>query len=194
MRLRRALVVFVVAVIGLNIGLRALQGSLGGGPGGPASSSFGTAPSGAAAYGELLRAAGHRVTRSRERPRDLRPVPAQTTLVLLDPGLVDDADAAALRRYLEQGGRLVVAGALRGGWLHELLDDPPEWSGDDLGRVLPLAPRSELAGIRDVAPSTAPGRRRARRCRCSAAGAGACSRSRASAAARRSCSRAPSRS
>ena len=123
MSVRRMLVVFVAVVIGLNIGLRALQGSLGGGPGGPASSSFGTAPSGAAAYGELLRAAGHRVTRSRERPRDLRPAPAQTTLVLLDPGLVDDADAAALRRYRRAGRPARRGGPLRGGWLHELLDD-----------------------------------------------------------------------
>lgn len=144
----RVLVGFVVILIALNIGLRAVEEAFGGRPSGPASSAYGTTPEGAAAYGELLRRAGHRVTRSRELPRHLR-LPPSTTLVLLDPGLVDDADAAALRAFVESGGRLVAAGVLRG-WLHELLDAPPKWSQDAVEDVRPLAPRSELARIRDV--------------------------------------------
>jgi hypothetical protein len=142
------LVGFVVILIALNIGLRAVEEAFGGRPGGPSSSAYGTTPEGAAAFGELLRRAGHRVSRSRELPRDLR-LPPGTTLVLLDPGLVDDADAAALRAFVDGGGRLVAAGALRG-WLHELLDAPPEWSPDAVEHVRPLAPRSELSAIRDV--------------------------------------------
>jgi hypothetical protein len=144
----RVLVGFVVALIALNIGLRAVEEAFGGRPGGPSSSAYGTTPTGAAAYGELLRRAGHRVTRSRELPRDLRPQPG-ATLILLDPGLVEDADVAAVRAFLESGGRLVAAGELRG-WLHELLDAPPQWSPDAVERVRPLAPRPELARIREV--------------------------------------------
>jgi hypothetical protein len=143
----RVLVGFVAIVIALNIGLRAVEGAFGGRPGGAASSAFGTSPEGAAAYGELLRRAGHRVTRSRELPRDLRVPAATTTVVLLDPGLVEDADAQALRRFLESGGRLVAAGTLLG-WLHQLLDEPPDWSPEDVADTRTLAPRSELAAIR----------------------------------------------
>ena len=144
----RVVVGFVVILIALNIGLRAVEQAFGGRPSGPPASAYGTTPEGAAAYGELLRRAGHDVTRSSELPRDLRPSP-NTTLVLLDPGLVDDSDAAALRAFVEGGGRLVAAGALRG-WLHELLDTPPEWSPDAVDDTRTLAPRSELAAIRDV--------------------------------------------
>jgi uncharacterized protein DUF4350 len=144
----RVVVGFVVILIALNIGLRAVEEAFGGRPSGPASSAYGTTPEGAAAYGELLRHAGHRVTRSRQLPRDLDPSPS-TTLVLLDPGLVDDPDGAALRAFVESGGRLVAAGALRG-WLHELLDAPPTWSPDGVEEMQTLAPRSELAGVRDV--------------------------------------------
>ena len=144
----RVLVGFVVILIALNIGLRALEEAFGGRPSGPASSAYGTTPEGAAAYEELLRQAGHRVTRSRQLPRNLHPSP-NTTLVLLDPGLIDEPDGAALRAFVESGGRLVAAGALRG-WLHELLDAPPEWSADAVEEADTLAPRSELAGIRDV--------------------------------------------
>jgi hypothetical protein len=144
----RVVVGFVVILIALNIGLRAVEEAFGGRPGGPSSSAYGTTPEGAAAYGELLRRAGHRVTRSRELPRDLRPSPS-TTVVLLDPGIVDDPDVAALRAFLESGGRLVAAGALRG-WLHELLDAPPEWNPDAVEDIHTLAPRSELAGVGDV--------------------------------------------
>jgi Domain of unknown function (DUF4350) len=145
----RVLVGFVAVLIALNIGLRAVEAAFGGRPGGPASSAFGTAPEGAAAYGELLRRAGHRVTRSRELPRDLRVPAASTTIVLIDPGLVEDADAEALRGFLERGGRLVAAGALLG-WLHELVDEPPAWSSEAVAGTHTLAPRSELAGIRRV--------------------------------------------
>jgi hypothetical protein len=140
----------VAVVIALNIGLRALEGAFGGRPAGPASSAYGTVPEGAAAYAELLRQAGHRVTLSAEPPRDLRlPAARATTLLLLDPGLVEDEDVAALRGFLDRGGRLVAAGALLG-WPHRLLDDPPAWSPDAIAGMRTLAPRPELAGITRV--------------------------------------------
>ena len=145
----RVLAVVVGAVIAANVGLRAVEGAFGGRPAGPASSAYGTVPEGAAAYGELLRAARHEVTLSDELPRDLRVPAARTTLVLLDPGLVEDADAAALRRFLAEGGRLVAAGALFG-WPHELLDEPPQWSSEAIAGMRALAPRPELAGITRV--------------------------------------------
>ena len=165
----RVVVGFVVILIALNIGLRALEEAFGGRPSGPASSAYGTTPEGASAYGELLRRAGHRVTRSRQLPRNLHPPPS-TTLVLLDPGLVDEPDGEALRAFVESGGRLVAAGALRG-WLHELLDAPPKWSPDAVGG----RPYARAA----LRARWHPGRRRrlrlvvvrrARRCLCSGQG------------------------
>ena len=124
---RRWIIRFVVAVIALNlitlVGARLLRS-----PGGPTSSSFATASDGLAAYAELLTRSGHPVSRLRSAPADARLDP-RTTLVVLDPSAVLPADAAALRRFVAGGGRL-VAGGSDPVWVRDLLTRPPLWSAN----------------------------------------------------------------
>src|SRR5207237_2580438 len=93
-------------------------------PGGPTSSSYATAAGGLAAYATLLARNGHPVTQIREEVAHASLDP-RTTVVLLDPRRVRRADATALRRFVERGGRLVAGGSERIRWLGELLRRPP---------------------------------------------------------------------
>ncbi len=97
-----------VAVVALNLALREVDQRTRP-PGGPTSSSFATAPDGAAAYAELLERFDRPVIRLREAPSeaDLSP---ESTLVLLDAeGLTRD-DWLAAKVHLREGGRVVYAG------------------------------------------------------------------------------------
>jgi hypothetical protein len=136
------------AIVALNVALAFVRSLTGGTPGGPQSSSYATGPEGAAAYAELLERAGHRVERLRRAVADATLDPAET-LLLLDPGFVGGEDARALGRFVDGGGRLVVAGSA-GAWLDDILDEPPDWSPDHLGSLEVLAPVPELTGVRDV--------------------------------------------
>src|SRR5205807_4133661 len=118
-------------------------------PGGPTSSSFATAPAGLAAYAELLTRSGHPVSRLRSAPADARLDPS-TTLVVLDPSAVLPADAAALRRFVTRGGRL-VAGGSDPVWVHALLSRAPVWSENAPATARPLAQAPETTGVRSVA-------------------------------------------
>jgi hypothetical protein len=119
---------FIALVAGLNLGLRELDKHTRS-PGGPVSSSFATAPNGAAAYAELLRRFDRPVLQLRE-PLDETFLDPRTTLVLLDPGpSVTAADGRAVRGFVEAGGRAVVGGDPTG-WLGNVLDRPPEWRPD----------------------------------------------------------------
>lgn len=121
---------------------------LGGQPGGPTSSSYATAPTGLAAYADLLAQQGHDVTRLRVAPADATPDP-RVTVVMLDAEGVTDDDVAALRRFAEAGGRLVVGGA-DPGWVDALVDDAPVWQDGGSTRAEPLAPVPEIVGIGSV--------------------------------------------
>jgi Domain of unknown function (DUF4350) len=100
-------------------------------PEGPPSSSFATSPEGAAAWAELVRRSGGEVRALRERVSD-DTLPAEGTVVVLDPERFSAGQARALRRFAERGGRVVAGGAEPGDWLGELTtDDPPTW--DDGG-------------------------------------------------------------
>ena len=145
---RRAWAVLGVAVGGvlaLNVVL-VLVDRLAPSPSGPESSSFATSPHGLAAYADLLRRAGHPVTRLRETPADAELDPG-TTVVVLDPESPDESDAAALRRFAERGGRLLAGGALPDAWLAELVPAEPDWSGAPVRRSAALAPVPEVAGV-----------------------------------------------
>src|SRR5439155_1657215 len=74
----------------------------------------------------------------------------RSTVVLLDPRAVRPADARALRRFLDAGGRLVAGGAEEPHWLGEVLRRPPTWSPAGLRFVRPRAPVPETAGVRRV--------------------------------------------
>lgn len=77
-------------------------------PGGPAGSSYATAPEGLAAWAELLAAAGHPVERLRV-PLALAE-PSQDTVVLAGIAVAED-DLRGATGHLARGGRLVVVGA-----------------------------------------------------------------------------------
>ena len=97
-------------------------------------------------------------------------IPAGTTLVLADAGIVEEEDAKALRRFVERGGRLLAAGPAFG-WLRHLVEPAPVWAQP--GAVAAGARRSRRGrsspGSTGSRERPAPGRRRARRCRCSEA-------------------------
>jgi len=138
----------VAGVVALNL-LAVVLDRLTRGPSGPESSSYATAPHGLAAYADLLRRAGHEVSRLRRAPEEATLDPAGT-VVVLDPEGPRRADAAALRAFVERGGRLVAGGALPEAWLAELVDDEPEWSRRPLARAVPLAPVGEVRGVARV--------------------------------------------
>jgi hypothetical protein len=131
----RLVLAIVAVIVGLNaiaIGVDALVPS----PEGPRSSSFATSPAGAAAWAELERKARRDVRVLRERPAD-DTLPADGTVVLLDPDDFTRGQAAALRRFAERGGRVVAGGLEPGAWLSGL-GPAPRWrrDGDESARVL----------------------------------------------------------
>lgn len=138
----------VGVVIALNVGVQLVRAAYPA-PGGPASSAYATAGDGVAAYAALLERTGHAVLRSRSRPRELALDPGTSTIVLLDGGLVDAKDAAALRSFVEGGGRLVVGGAGYG-WLGKLVEPAPDWSPETSGRIRMLAPSAAFARVRRI--------------------------------------------
>jgi hypothetical protein len=130
------LVLGIVAVIvGLNL-LAILADALVPSPGGPRSSSFATAPEGVAAWAQLARRSGVDVRVLRARPTDAS-LPADGTVVVLDPDQFSSGQALALRRFAERGGRVIAGGLDPGSWL-DVLNPPPRWSagGDEAVRVL----------------------------------------------------------
>lgn len=107
-RWRIALAVVALLVV-VNLALRFLGTLTGGTPGGPRSSSYATAPQGAAALAELLGRAGHPVEQVRSLPHQSSPS-AGATVFLLDPPAVGTQDLEALRTFVQGGGRLVATG------------------------------------------------------------------------------------
>jgi len=134
-------------LIAANLVLERID-ELTGSPGGPTSSSYATGQDGLAAYADLLRRTGHRITRLRVPPGE-GTGDLSATLVVLDPPFLESDDRRALRRFVEDGGRLIAGGA-NPVWIQSLLDDPPAWSGAGAGRAAPIAPVPEVAGLEDV--------------------------------------------
>lgn len=140
----------LAAVVALNVLLSLLHAALGGTPGGPASSSYATDAGGAAAYAALLARAGHPVTQINASPHTAHLRPSGTA-VLLDPAeAVSIADAAALRRFVSAGGRLVLGGPA-GLWLGRIVPDAPTWSAASVGQAQLLVPEPDLVGVGSVA-------------------------------------------
>ena len=137
-----------VAVIVLNVALRALSTLTGGTPGGPRSSSFATGKTGLEAYAELLGHAGHPVDRLRRPPHRLALAPDET-VVLLDPPAVAARDADALGAFVRSGGRLIAGGNTA--WLDAVVPTAPVGSAR-AERVV----RASLPGVGSI--ETAGGR------------------------------------
>jgi hypothetical protein len=125
----RAVLGVVAVLVGLNA-LAIIVDALIPSPEGPRSSSFATAPEGVAAWAELARRSDIAVTALRERPSDAT-LPAEGTVVLLDPDGFTGGQARALRRFAEAGGRVVAGGVDPGAWAEEL--GAPGWE-DEAGR------------------------------------------------------------
>jgi hypothetical protein len=138
----RFLLGLLAVVVGLNllaIGVDALVPS----PEGPRSSSFATSPPGLAAWAELAERSGHRVRVLRERPSDAS-LPADGTVVMLDPDEFSRGQARALRRFAERGGRVIAGGLEPGEWMSGF-GAIPQWE------------RGGAEGARVVVPSGATG-------------------------------------
>jgi hypothetical protein len=134
-------------------------GSLGGGTGGDRASGASVddpGPDGLLAYSRLLEVSGHTVERVDEAPStaDLDP---ETTVALIDPGELIATDAADLRRFVEDGGRLVLGGAVNQADLERLAGSGIGGVGEATAPTLrPLVPAPELDGVAEVAGDGAP--------------------------------------
>jgi hypothetical protein len=135
------IVAVVVALVAITVVVDALVPS----PGGPRSSSFATAPDGFAAWADLARRSGREVRTLRERWSD-DTLPAEGTVVVLDPDDFTRGQARALRRFAEGGGRVVAGGMDPGPWIDELARGL-EWErgGEEDARVLVPAPETGAA-------------------------------------------------
>jgi hypothetical protein len=120
----RIALTIVAVLVAVNLALRFLGTLTGGTPGGPHSSSYATSLHGAAAYAELLGRAGHPVEQARALPHRSAPS-AGSTVFLLDPPAVEPRDLAALRAFVNGGGRLVASGLSREA-MHALVSHVPE--------------------------------------------------------------------
>ena len=115
-------------------------------PGGASGSAYATQPRGVAAYAELLRRTGHRVTYLRAELDAARLDPA-ATLVVLDAPRLDGAERAALARFVRDGGRLISGGKDAG---RGVLPRPPRWSAKGTERARPIIAIPETRGVGSV--------------------------------------------
>ena len=136
----------VIAVVALNVVLSLLRG-LYSSPEGKPSSSYATAPHGIAAFAELLARKGHPVAALRGPLTGS--LPETGTLVVLDPETLADEEVAALRNWVEQGGRLVIGGRPRL-WTGGLFEREPRWSPAGVLEAEPLAPVPETASVEAI--------------------------------------------
>jgi hypothetical protein len=134
-------VLFNVALFWLN--------QAAGGPSGPTSSSYATSPGGVQAYADLLAQEGHEVARLRSTIDEID-VDATSTIVMLDPGVVTDEEANALRDLVDSGGHLVVSLAGPAPWLETVTGERVTWAAGGPADVRPLVPLPEVAGVEAV--------------------------------------------
>jgi hypothetical protein len=145
---RRAAKVIGISLIGLAI-LATVVNQFTPHAGGTASSSYATASDGLAGYAALLMKSGHPVSRLRTPPwhADMDP---HSTVVMLDPNVVLAKDVAALRAFVQAGGRLITGGRAPEAWLSELLTGAPDWTAKSPQSASPLVPVPETAGVQFV--------------------------------------------
>ncbi len=139
----------VVVVVGVNVlfsGADAVDG--------PRSSSYATTLTGTAALAALLERDGRRVRRVRA-PLEERLPPAGATAFVLDPVRLSGDEAAALARFVRDGGRLVAAGRGVERLAAELRAGAPTAGGDAPRALRVAAPAPETAGVREVRASEA---------------------------------------
>jgi uncharacterized protein DUF4350 len=140
----RLLAGLAALLVGLNV-VSLVVSSVSPEPSGKDGSAYATQPRGAAAYAELLRRAGHRIGYLRDPLEDARLEPG-ATIVVLDADL-EEAQRAALTRFVRAGGRLVVAGEDAG---QGVVARAPSWSQQGLRIAYSTVPVPETSGVRRV--------------------------------------------
>ncbi|MGH2808214.1 MAG: DUF4350 domain-containing protein [Actinomycetota bacterium] len=142
---------WIIGILAVVVAINALLGLLDsafGGPGGPRSSSYATAPEGVAAYAELLAHSGYPVTPVRGEIADATVAPGATMFVL-DPGALPPDDLDALKDHVRAGGTLVIGGGAPG-WARELFEREPDWTPSGAIAAEALAPVPETNGVMRV--------------------------------------------
>jgi hypothetical protein len=119
-------------------------------PSGPASSSFATVPEGLAAYADLLRRAGHPVSRRQEPLSDGARLAPASTLIVLDPRVVAPEEARAIGAFVRAGGRLIAGGTTGTSWLESAFPDAPTPGGRGTEMAQPTVPVPETSGVGSV--------------------------------------------
>ena len=140
----------VAIAVGALLALGILWNRIAPTPAGPPSSSYSTVPAGVAAWAELLERRDRRVVRLRTEPADARLDPG-STVVAVDPGPLPGEDRRALTRFVDAGGRLVVAGRGAEGIARGLLRRAPEQTDGGPRTARPIAPVPEAAGTMETA-------------------------------------------
>lgn len=116
-----------------------------------AGSSLDTSPSGTAALARLLAESHHPVSQL-ETPLAKSSLPVPGTLFVLDPQHPLTSDLPAIESYLHRGARVVLAGQVPPGVLHDLFGSGPVpvWQPVNPGRAHAGAPQPENFGAASV--------------------------------------------
>ena len=137
----------LVAVVALST--QVVQTTIGGGsPSGPSSSSFATTPGGVAAYASLIRDAGGTVTQRRVGFSEGTPVSPGATLLLHDVDVLDDSEEFAVRRFLDDGGRVVAGGITSTSWINRVANISLE--SDSTDALVAVVAAGEGGGARSI--------------------------------------------
>jgi Domain of unknown function (DUF4350) len=142
-----AIAIVVGGLIVLNLLAQLFDRAVGGDrPGGPAGSSYATAPGGLAAFGALLARYDHDVGRQRGPITD-QSAPENATVFVLEPNELADGDTSALLQFVTAGGRLVIGGESPF-YLRSLRDTPPTWQPSGPASWTKIDPA--LGNVRDI--------------------------------------------
>ena len=144
----RIAVVLGGAVLVVNIALAAVDAVVGKEPSGPTSSSYATAPEGAAAWAGLLADTGHPVRRLRQALHQAELDPG-ATLVLADPARLAPSEIDAAEAFVRSGGRLIATGRAALPAATRLIPEL-RWRPSGPERARPLVPVPEVAGVSEV--------------------------------------------
>jgi hypothetical protein len=142
--------ILIAAGVAVLVAVTLLGELLGGGPQGPASSSYATDAQGVAAWAQLLAQNGHPIVQLRT-PLQRARLEQASTLIVLEPEVLLPSQGRRLRAFVAAGGRLLIGGREPQGTLPALLPSPPAWSGGGATRDLPAGGTQALAGVGEVA-------------------------------------------
>lgn len=144
---KRALLVVVALVVGVNLVLVALDQVIGAEPGGPAGSSLSTGEDGVGGWADLLELRRVPVERI-QGPLHEADLDPDTTLIVVDPAdPMDPKDLVAVAGHVARGGRLVAVGPAATEVVVAATGADPGWAEGGPLRPRPLTARPETAGV-----------------------------------------------